>query len=118
MTVNVSCLTFVILSILTLGFSPFSVFQLLWINLVMDVLAAIAFATEHPHPTDLKKERSKKKDKIITPLMWRACSSQVLYQLIVMITLLYAAPAMFDIQYYFYPDKGLRTEEGLPTYKL
>ena len=51
MTVNISCLTIVILSVITLGFSPFSVFQLLWINLVMDVLAAIAFATEHPHPT-------------------------------------------------------------------
>lgn len=118
MTVNLSCLLFVILSILTLGFSPFSVFQLLWINLVMDVLAAIAFATEHPHPTELKKERSKKKDKIITPLMWRACSSQVLYQFIVMITLLYGGPAIFDIQYYFYPSKALRTDDGEPTYRL
>ena len=37
MTVNMSCLSIVILSIITLGFSPFSVFQLLWINLIMDV---------------------------------------------------------------------------------
>ena len=105
MTVNVSCLVFVILSIITLGFSPFSVFQLLWINLIMDVLAAIAFATEHPHPTELRKERIKSKDKIFTPLMLRAISSQALYQFLVMIILLYFGPSMFNIDYDFYPLK-------------
>jgi magnesium-transporting ATPase (P-type) len=32
----------------TLGHSPFSVIQLLWTNLIMDVLAAIALASEPP----------------------------------------------------------------------
>jgi magnesium-transporting ATPase (P-type) len=118
MTINISCLVFVILSVITLGFSPFSVFQLLWINLIMDVLAAIAYATEHPHPTELRKERIKPKDKIFTQLMWRAISSQALYQLLVMVILLYFGPAMFNIQYEFYPEKELRTASGAPTYRL
>lgn len=48
MTVNFSCMIFVLTTALFLGHSPFSIVQLLWINLIMDVLAAIAFATEHP----------------------------------------------------------------------
>jgi len=39
---------YVITTTVFLGHSPFNVVQLLWINLIMDVLAAIAFATENP----------------------------------------------------------------------
>jgi len=99
MTINVTCLAFVILAGATLGKSPFTVIQLLWINLIMDVLAAIALATEAPHPTQLRKERVKKSDKIVTPIMWRSISAQVIYQLVSMIVLLYATPAMFDMRY-------------------
>lgn len=54
MTVNISALLVVFLSGATLGDSPFNVIQLLWVNMVMDTLAAIALATEPPHPTELK----------------------------------------------------------------
>jgi Ca2+-transporting ATPase len=47
-TVNLSCLFIVFISCLFTGSSPFTVVQLLWINLIMDVLAAIALATEAP----------------------------------------------------------------------
>jgi len=39
--------------------------------MIMDTLAAIALATEPPHPTELKKERVRKHDKLITPVMLR-----------------------------------------------
>lgn len=72
MTVNLSCLWIVILGGATLGISPFSILQLLWINLIMDVLAAIALASEAPHPTQLRKERvNLKKDSLISPVMMR-----------------------------------------------
>jgi len=98
-TVNLSCLLVVIIGGATLGKSPFSILQLLWINLVMDVLAAIALATEAPHPTQLRKERISRKDSIVTPLMWRAITSQLLYQGLVMLILLYFGPSMFGIKY-------------------
>jgi len=60
--------------------SPFTAMQLLWINLIMDVLAAIALATEAPHPTELGPRVSSSKDaKQILPVMYRAIYSQVLY---------------------------------------
>ena len=39
--------------------------------MIMDTLAALALATEPPHPTELKKERVRKHDKIILKVMWR-----------------------------------------------
>ena len=44
----------------TLGWSPFSVTGLLWINMIMDTLAAISLATEPPHPTNFKMDKQKK----------------------------------------------------------
>lgn len=71
MTVNIVCLSMVIIGSLTLGFSPFSVAQLLWVNMLMDALAAVSLATEPPHPVAMKTEKQKKTDKIILPVMWR-----------------------------------------------
>ena len=77
--VNVVCLILVFLGGLSLGNSPFSVTQLLWINMIMDTLAAIALATEPPHPTNLKIEKQKKQDRIILPVMWRNIGVQAVY---------------------------------------
>jgi len=71
LTVNITCLMLVLFSVSTVGWSPFNVTQLLWINLILDVFAAIALATEPPHPTELRKERLKQKETLITTVMWR-----------------------------------------------
>merc|ERR1711920_297764 len=117
LTVNISCLFIVILGGTTLGRSPFSIIQLLWINLVMDVLAAIALSTEAPHPTRLRAERIKKNDKILTPYMWRAVSAQFVYQAVIMLVLLYAGPSMFGIGHNLITTP-YRNEDGSATYAL
>lgn len=48
MVINIVCVIMVFLGGATLGNSPFSVIQMLWINLIMDILAAISLATEPP----------------------------------------------------------------------
>lgn len=120
LTVNIACLFIVIVGGASLGYSPFSVVQLLWINLVMDVLAAIALATEVPR----KKLSSNRvrltgpgAEKILTPYMWRAVSFQVIYQGIVMLGLLYGGPELFGIGYNLY-STTLRTAGGAPTSHL
>lgn len=97
LTVNLVCLFMVFLGAATLGFSPFSITQLLWVNMIMDTLAAMSLATEPPHPTNLKAEKQKKQDKIILPVMWRNIGSQAVYQLIVLIAMLYSVPYWFGI---------------------
>ena len=46
LTVNVNALFTVLISSLTTGQSPLHAIQLLWVNLIMDSLAALALATE------------------------------------------------------------------------
>jgi len=51
--------------------SPITVIQMLWINMVMDTLAGLAFAGE-PALLEYMKEPPKKRDElIINPYMWR-----------------------------------------------
>lgn len=94
-----SCLLIVFFGALTLGTSPFSPMQLLWINLIMDVLAAIALATEAPSDTLGAREKRGKGQSLILPVMYRSILSQVIYQFIVIMTLLYAGPTIVDHPY-------------------
>lgn len=111
MTVNIVCMTLVLLGGATLGFSPFSVTQLLWTNMVMDTLAALSLATEPPHPTNLKAEKQKKQDKIVLPVMWRNILSQAIYQLLVLIVMLYSVPYWFGKTYSYYETEFYYTSD-------
>jgi magnesium-transporting ATPase (P-type) len=71
---------------MTLGHIPFKVIHLLWANLVMDVLGAIALATEPPKDVTMIT-RVRSSDKIIRPDMWRTIIVQSIYQLLVMFIL-------------------------------
>ncbi|MDR1553737.1 MAG: calcium-translocating P-type ATPase, PMCA-type [Prevotellaceae bacterium] len=48
---------------------PLTVTQILWINLIMDTLAAMAFAALPPNPNVMKEKPRKKSDFIIMPAM-------------------------------------------------
>jgi len=74
LTVNFSCILIVFLGSVSFGSSPFNIIQLLWINLIMDVLAAIALATEAPAPV-IRAERVKNKDPVLDSFMWRQINS-------------------------------------------
>ena len=73
MTVNFSCLWIVILGGASLGMSPFTILQLLWINLVMDILAAIALSSEAPIEGELRAERiNLETEPLVSLFMWRS----------------------------------------------
>ncbi len=50
---------------------PFTVTQMLWVNLIMDTFAALALATEPPHPSVMDRPPRDPKDFIVTPTMAR-----------------------------------------------
>ena len=59
--------------------SPITVIQMLWINMVMDTLASLAFAGEQAL-LEYMRERPKKRDEpIINPYMWREIAWGGLY---------------------------------------
>lgn len=68
-TVNITAVVCSLISALVLNQAIFSTVQMLWINLIMDSLAALALATEPPTDDLLKQKPNKKSDSIITPIM-------------------------------------------------
>lgn len=89
----VTCLV----SALSLGNLPFNVIQMLWINLVMDILAAIALGTSK----DQSKSdgRYSRKFKVFEPEMWRQIIIQSIYQITVNLVLIYFGGLIFGKPY-------------------
>jgi magnesium-transporting ATPase (P-type) len=52
---------------------------MLWVNLIMDTLAALALATEPPSEELLNDKPYTRNEKIVTPVMWRNIAGQGLY---------------------------------------
>lgn len=95
LTINISA---AILSFIApvLGFPPpFTILQLLWINIVMDSLAALALCSEAPHPALLDRHPIPRDDPVITPYMkWAILLTAVSYILIGMIAIVFGIPFM------------------------
>jgi Ca2+-transporting ATPase len=57
--------------------------QLLWVNLIMDTLAALALATDPPQDSVLDRKPERKGSSMITTTMWKMIIGQALYQLLI-----------------------------------
>ncbi|GAO16312.1 hypothetical protein UVI_02016990 [Ustilaginoidea virens] len=66
--------------------------QLLWVNLIMDTLAALALATDPPHDSILDRKPEPRGAPIISITMWKMIIGQALYQLAVTFLLYYGSP--------------------------
>jgi Ca2+-transporting ATPase len=70
LTINVSALTIAFLGPLFFGVkAPFTVLQLLWINVIMDTFASIALCSEPPRPGVMTVPPKKRDEDILTPAM-------------------------------------------------
>lgn len=89
-------------------------FQLLYINMIMDTFGALALASEPPHPTILKTGPVNPENDIIRPEMWRQIFGIAAYQIIVMALLLFTGPLTFDLEFNYLDD---RFENGVANGK-
>jgi P-type Ca2+ transporter type 2C len=64
--------------------------QLLWVNLIMDTLAALALATDAPTKKILDRPPQPKSAPLITINMWKMITLQAVYQLVVTFVLYFA----------------------------
>lgn len=109
MTTNLACLITVFLGSAIKGESPLGTVQLLWVNMIMDTLAALALSTERPHPSIIRTTPTKKSDLIMTPVMWRQIYGVGLYMVIVMLLVILLGQQMWGLDSYsssteFYVD--------------
>ncbi|KAH7287477.1 hypothetical protein KP509_32G057900 [Ceratopteris richardii] len=84
LTVNLVALVINFVSACITGEAPLTAVQLLWVNLIMDTLGALALATEPPYKALMEKPPVGRKGNFITNIMWRNILGQAVYQLIVL----------------------------------
>jgi Ca2+-transporting ATPase len=94
LTVNVTAviLTFVTAVSNDEESSVLTAVQLLWVNLIMDTLAALALATDPPHDSVLDRKPEPKGSSIISITMWKMIFGQSIYQLAITFLLYYGGP--------------------------
>lgn len=72
LTINISALAITFLGVLLFNVrAPFTVLQLLWINVIMDTFASIALCSEPPREGLMKHAPKRRDESIVTPGMLR-----------------------------------------------
>ncbi|KAI4333057.1 hypothetical protein L6164_017911 [Bauhinia variegata] len=87
LTVNVVALILNFISACVSGNAPLTAVQMLWVNMIMDTLGALALATEPPHDGLMKRPPIGRNAKFITGVMWRNIIGQSIYQIIILLVL-------------------------------
>jgi Ca2+-transporting ATPase len=89
LTINISALTIAFLGPLVFGVkAPFTVLQLLWINVIMDTFASIALCSEPPRAEVMDLPPKKRDESIVTPTMWATIGTTAAFFVVVMLVLL------------------------------
>ncbi|GJN73547.1 calcium-translocating P-type ATPase, PMCA-type [Purpureocillium lilacinum] len=109
LTVNITAVVLTFVTAVSSGKeeSVLTAVQLLWVNLIMDTLAALALATDPPQDSVLDRKPEPKGSSIISPTMWKMILGQAVYQLVITFLLYYGVPkGLID---------GIITNEPLPA---
>jgi magnesium-transporting ATPase (P-type) len=78
---------------------PLTAVQMLWVNLVMDTMGALALGTEAPTRDLLDRRPYLRNASLISRPMWRNISVQSAFQLTLLLVLLFKGAGMFRINY-------------------
>ncbi|CAA7012826.1 unnamed protein product [Microthlaspi erraticum] len=97
LTVNVAALVINFVAAVSAGEVPLTAVQLLWVNLIMDTLGALALATEKPTNDLMKKKPIGRVAPLITNVMWRNLLAQAFYQISVLLVLQFRGKSIFGV---------------------
>ncbi|KAJ0980883.1 hypothetical protein J5N97_009138 [Dioscorea zingiberensis] len=97
LTVNVVALMINFVSACVTGTAPLTAVQLLWVNMIMDTLGALALATEPPNDEMMKRPPVGKGENLITRIMWRNIIGQSVYQLAVLGILMFEGKQLLKL---------------------
>ncbi|XP_062144666.1 putative calcium-transporting ATPase 13, plasma membrane-type [Alnus glutinosa] len=97
LTVNVAALVINFVAAVSSGKIPLTAVQLLWVNLIMDTLGALALATEKPSNDLMAKPPVGRSEPLITRIMWRNLTAQALYQITILLVLQFKGRSIFGV---------------------
>eukprot|EP01130_Rhizamoeba_saxonica_P000271 TRINITY_DN10247_c0_g1_i1.p1 TRINITY_DN10247_c0_g1~~TRINITY_DN10247_c0_g1_i1.p1 ORF type:complete len:1017 (-),score=288.01 TRINITY_DN10247_c0_g1_i1:34-3084(-) len=89
-TVNVVALSIAFIGAIAKYGTPLTAVQLLWVNLIMDTMAALALGTEKPTLDLLRRKPYGRGGRLLTFIMWRNILGQSAFQITVLCLMLFA----------------------------
>ncbi|KAK1371048.1 Calcium ATPase [Heracleum sosnowskyi] len=95
--VNIVALMINFISACVSGSAPFTAVQLLWVNLIMDTLGALALATEPPHDGLMNRSPVGMGVSFITRAMWRNIAGQSIYQMVLLFVFNFAGKQILGL---------------------
>jgi magnesium-transporting ATPase (P-type) len=98
-TVNFSALLTIALGICFFGESPLSPVQLLWVNVIMDTLAAIALSSEPPFPRVLEEKPFSNSTSILSRSIWKSILLMTAWNTLVMAVLILLGQRLLGLDY-------------------
>ncbi|KAK3142085.1 hypothetical protein QOZ80_4BG0342030 [Eleusine coracana subsp. coracana] len=98
LTVNIAALIINIVAAISSGNMPLNVVQLLWVNLIMDTLGALALATEPPTDHLMQKPPVGRREPLITNTMWRNLIIMILFQVSVLLTINFSGVSLLQLK--------------------
>ncbi|KFY46430.1 hypothetical protein V495_02459 [Pseudogymnoascus sp. VKM F-4514 (FW-929)] len=106
-TVNIAAviLTFVSAVASDTETSVLTAVQLLWVNLIMDTMGALALATDPPADSILDRKPDPRSSPLITVTMWKMILAQSIYKLVVLLIIHFGGDAIFS-----YHSEGERAQ--------
>ncbi|CAF1893305.1 unnamed protein product [Brassica oleracea var. botrytis] len=99
LTVNVAALVINVVAAISSGGVPLTAVQLLWVNLIMDTLGALALATEPPTDHLMGRPPVGRKEPLITNIMWRNLLIQAIYQVSVLLVLNFRGISILGLEH-------------------
>lgn len=97
LTVNFAAMIIAFIGSIALKESPLKTLQLLWVNLIMDSLGALALATKGPTDALLLRPPYGESDGLISNILIRNIIGQCIYQMIFLLLILFGAKNIFGI---------------------
>jgi Ca2+-transporting ATPase len=102
--INIAAIVITFVGSVTSGKSPLSTIQLLFVNLIMDSLGALALAGDEPEADIMNYPPQRRTEPIVNTSMWRYIGLQAFYQTVSMIILAYAADTLMPIDITFHTN--------------
>jgi magnesium-transporting ATPase (P-type) len=96
LTVNLVALTVTFLSAVTGHAPPLNAVMMLWVNLIMDTMGALALGTESPSQSLLNRLPYRRNASLISRVMWRNIICQSIFQILLLGYLLKFGPQLFN----------------------
>ncbi|KAK1610693.1 hypothetical protein QYE76_034366 [Lolium multiflorum] len=97
LTTTVAALVINVVAAVSSGDVPLNAVQLLWVNLIMDTLGALALATEPPTDSLIKRHPVGRREPLITNIMWRNLFIQAVYQIVVLLVFNFDGQRIFHL---------------------